>query len=55
MHNPFTPGLTYENNPEGMIFPYKLVSRTDYEIMEDLYKRLNKSTYGYIVRLGLAT
>lgn len=51
--NPFTPNLEYENDPEGLVLPYKLTSRTDLELIEDKYKKLVKSSYGYIVRLGI--
>ncbi len=51
--NPFKSGLVYENDPEGLILPYKLVSRTDLEVLEDRYRKLGKYSYGCIVRLGI--
>lgn len=53
MDDRITPSLMYENDPEGIILPYKLVSRTDLELLEDKYKKLIKSSYRYIVRLGV--
>lgn len=51
--NPFSSNLFYENDPEGFIMPYKLQGRIDTEIMLDKYNRLKKTSYGYIVRLGI--
>ena len=51
--NLFRSGLVYETNPEGLILPYKLVGRTDLEVLEDRYRRLGKYSYGCIVRLGI--
>lgn len=50
----FTEGITYENDIEGFIMPYKLCSRTDVELMKEKYFKLRKISYGYIVRLGIA-
>lgn len=44
----------YESDMEDFKLPYQLQSRTDREVMEDKYKKLNKVSYGYIVRLGIA-
>lgn len=52
MNNPFS-GQQYINDPEGLILPYKLVGRTDLEVLTEKYNRLRKSSYGYIVRLGI--
>lgn len=53
-HNPFDPKVTYENDMEDFKLPYRLQSKTDLEVMTDKYSRLRKSTYGSIVRLGIA-
>lgn len=43
----------YVNDLEGLIIPYKLVGKIDKEVLTEKYNRLRKSTYGYIVRLGI--
>jgi len=45
--------MEYENDMEDFKLPYKLQSKTDLEVMKDKYKKLIKSTYAYVVRLGL--
>ena len=45
--------MEYENDLEDFKLPYRLQSRTDLEVMKARYKKLIKSTYGYIVRTGL--
>lgn len=44
---------TYENDPEDFQIPYSLYGKTDLEVMSYKYDRLRKTSYGYIVRLGL--
>lgn len=51
--NPFENTSIYENDIEGLIIPYQLVSRTDREVIEAKYMKLRKTSYGYIVRLGI--
>lgn len=51
--NPFQSGLVYENDIEGLVIPYKLQGKIDLEIMTQKYIRLRKTSYGYIVRLGI--
>lgn len=53
--NSFDNIVIYENDPEGLIIPYRLVSRTDREVIEAKYMRLRKASYGYIVRLGISS
>lgn len=43
----------YENDPEDFQMPYRLYGKTDREVMAHKYGRLRKTSYGYIVRLGL--
>lgn len=45
--------MAYENDLEDFKLPYQLQSKTDLEVMELRYKKLIKSTYGYIVRTGI--
>lgn len=45
--------MEYESDLEDFKLPYKLQSKTDVEVMKDRYKKLIKSTYGYVVRTGL--
>lgn len=45
--------IQYENNIEDFQLSYRLQSRTDIEVMTLKYNRLRKSSYGYIVRLGI--
>lgn len=52
-NNSFENTSIYENDPEGLIVPYRLVSRTDKEVITEKYMKLRKSSYGYIVRLGI--
>lgn len=53
--NPFqNESITYENDLEDFKLPYKLQSKTDVEVMQRRYMNLTKSTYGYIVRCGIA-
>ncbi len=52
-HNPFDGSVRYENNLEDFKLPYILQSRTDLEVMRRRYQELTKSTYGYIIRLGI--
>lgn len=51
--NPFAPNTAYVNDLEDFKLPYRLVSKTDEEIMKDKYIKLRKSSDGYIVRLGI--
>ncbi|PIG90815.1 hypothetical protein CSQ79_24520 [Gloeocapsopsis sp. IPPAS B-1203] len=53
LNNPFSNQI-YENDPDGFLMPYKLVGKTDLEVMKHKYMRLRKASYGYIVRLGIA-
>ena len=53
INNPFTPS-TYENDLEGFAMPYKLYGQVDEQVMKNRYMKLRKSSYGYIVRLGIA-
>lgn len=53
-YSPFESGLIYENDIEGLIIPYQLISRTDREVIEAKYMKLRKSSYSYIVRLGIS-
>lgn len=52
-HNPFTPSQQYENDPLGLVLPYKLVSRTDKAVLTAKYQQLRKASRGTIVRLGI--
>lgn len=52
LQNPFDENQ-YENDLEDFKLPYQLQSRTDKEIMQRRYQNLTKSTYKYIVRLGI--
>lgn len=52
-YNPFDDSVRYENNLEDFKLPYTLQSKTDLEVMQRRYQELTKSTYGYIVRLGI--
>lgn len=47
--------IVYENDLEDFKLPYKLQSKTDIEVMQCRYENLTKTTYGYIVRLGLVS
>ena len=46
--------LAAENDPDDFQMPYRLYGKTDLEVMAHKYDRLRKSSYGYIVRLGIA-
>lgn len=46
--------VTSENDPDDFQMPYRLYGKTDLEVMAHKYDRLRKSSYGYIVRLGIA-
>lgn len=52
-YNPFDDSVRYENNLDDFKLPYTLQSRTDIEVMKRRYREKTKSTYGYIVRLGI--
>lgn len=52
-NNPFKPNIRYENDPEGLVIPYKWITKTDKEVLEDRYQKLTKGSYSYIVRLGI--
>lgn len=52
-HNPFDERTQYENDLEDFKVTYTLQSKTDTEVMQRRYQELTKSTYGYIVRLGI--
>lgn len=54
MINPLRRKVEYENDLDDFQLPYRLQSRTDLEVMTNKYNRLRKSSYGYIVRLGIA-
>lgn len=43
----------HENDPEDFQMPYRLYGRTDLEVIAHRYDRLRKTSYGYIIRLGL--
>lgn len=53
-YNPFSVDITSENDLEDFKMPYRLYSKTDYEVMKRKYQELNKYSYGYIVRLGIS-
>jgi len=52
--NPFDSNTRYENDMDDFKLPYQLQSKTDLEVMSVKYMRLRKSSYKYIVRLGIA-
>lgn len=52
-YNPFDGTARYENDLNDFYLPYTLQSKTDVEVMKRRYQNLTKSTYGYIVRLGI--
>lgn len=52
-YNPFDDSVRYENSLEDFKLPYSLQSKTDKEVMQRRYQELTKSTYGYIIRLGI--
>lgn len=54
LHNPFDADNQYENNLEGLVLPYRLVSRTDREIFEDKFRKRRKASSGIYIRLGIA-
>lgn len=54
-NNQFDFQLTYQNDIEGFICPYKLQGQIDREVMLDKYMRLEKVTHGVFVRLGEAS
>ena len=43
---------SFENDTVDYYLPYKLVFKTDNEIMLDRYKKLVKVSYGPVIRLG---
>lgn len=51
--NPFNMDTQYFNDLDDFKMPYALYTKTDYEVMMRRYQGLTKSTYGYIVRLGI--
>jgi hypothetical protein len=51
--NLFASTALFSNDIEDFKLPYKLTSKTDKEVMQDKYMKLRKTTYGYIVRLGI--
>lgn len=53
-YNPFDLKLQIINDPDDFKLPYQLQSKTDKEVMMFKYNKLRKSTYGYIIRLGIA-
>lgn len=50
--NPFEP-QAYINDPDDFSLPYKYSGRDDTEVMFRKYQNLQKTSYGYIVRLGI--
>lgn len=51
--NPYPSEPIYQNHPDGFLMPYRRYGREDLEVMYEKYQRLNKYSYGYIVRVGL--
>lgn len=49
--NPFESGINIVNDMDDFKMPYRLVSRTDLEIMTRKYQELSNRGYGLIVRL----
>lgn len=51
--NPSKTDVSFENDPDDFQIPYRLYGNTDLEVMAYKYNRLRKTSYAYIVRLGL--
>lgn len=51
---PFSNEILYENDLEGFAMPYRFYGQVDEQNMKARYMALRKSSYGYIVRLGIA-
>lgn len=52
--DPLKTDMTFDNDPEDFQMPYRLHGNTDLEVMTNKYNRLRKTSYTYIVRLGIA-
>ena len=51
--NPFDTTQQYVVDMEDYKLPYRLISKTDDEVMKRKYQGLTKSTHKYVVRLGI--
>lgn len=52
--NPLKTDISFENDPDDFQIPYRLCGSTDKDVMTNKYNRLRKTSYAYIVRLGIA-